>query len=114
MSTINIDSSSGLSVDKSTATTSVSGSEEGGSQKTSTRASIVNHVEISKEALEKQIEDIEERIESIEKEISALTKKASGDEQAQKQLESKQLELTTLQAQLAALESQVTESTESR
>lgn len=47
-----------------------------GSQKTSTRAAIVNHVEISKQALEKQIEDLQKRIESIEKEIAALAKKA--------------------------------------
>jgi len=110
MSMINTDGSSKISVDKSAATSSVGSSGQEGTQSTSEGASIVNHVEISQEALEKQIEDLEKRIESIEKKILALTKKASADEQAQKQLESKQLELATLQAQLAALESQSIES----
>lgn len=103
MSTINIDGSSKISVDKSTVTSSASGSPEGKTQKTSTRAPIINHVDISQKALEKQIEDIEKRIESIKKEILTLTKEASTDKLAQKELE-----LGTLQAQLAALENQST------
>ena len=111
MSTINVDGSSNISVDKGRTTSSVDSSKSG-TQSTSTRASIVNHVKISQEALEKQIEDLEERIESIEKEISAHSKKASTDEQAQKEIESKQAELGRLQTQLATVESQSTESRE--
>ena len=110
MSTINVDGSSKISVDKASTTGAASSSRGEETKSTSKRASIVNHVDISKEALEKQIEDLEKRIESIEKKISALTKKASTDELAQKELESKQAELGSLQAQLAALESQSTES----